>query len=175
MAWQLDGAHTSASFAVRHMMISTVRGGFDKASGSAEVENGELKSAKVDIEMGSVATRDAQRDAHLKSQDFFDVEHHPLLQFATTSVESAGGTSYRVAGDLTIRGVTKPVTLQAEITPPVRDPWGNERIGVSATGQIDRTDFGLTWNAALEAGGVLVGEQVKIEVDAEFVHVQDQG
>ena len=172
MEWQLDSSHTSASFSVRHMMIATVRGHFDKATGSAEVEDGMLRSAKVDIEAASIATRDAGRDTHLRSADFFDVENHPHLHFETTSVERVSGASYRVGGNLTIRGVTRPITLDAEITPAVKDPWGNDRIGVSATAQFNRKEFNLSWNVALEAGGVLVGEQVKIEVDAEFVHAQ---
>jgi polyisoprenoid-binding protein YceI len=152
------------------MMIATVRGHFDQAAGSAEVEGGSLTGAKVDIAVGSINTREPQRDAHLKSADFFDAENHPHLHFETTSVEHVAGDRYKVQGDLTIRGTTRPVTLEAEVTPAIRDPWGNERLGVSATGQLDRKDFGLVWNVALEAGGVLVGDQVKIEVDAEFFH-----
>lgn len=170
MEWQLDAAHTSASFSVRHMMISAVRGHFDQASGSAQVEDGKVKSASVDIDVASIATRDAQRDAHLKSGDFFDAENHPHLHFETTQVEHVADDKYRIGGNLTIRGTTRPVTLDAEIAPAIKDPWGNDRIGVSAKGQIDRKEFGLTWNMALEAGGVMVGDQVKVEVDAEFFH-----
>ncbi len=170
MEWQLDGSHTSASFSVRHMMIATVRGHFDAASGSAQVEDGKVQSAKVDIVVGSIATRDAQRDAHLKSGDFFDAENHPHLHFESTRVEHVSGENYRIVGNLTIRGTTRPMTLDAEIAPAIKDPWGNDRIGVSATGLVDRKEFGLNWNVALEAGGVLVGDQVKIEVDAEFFH-----
>ncbi len=170
MEWQLDASHTSASFSVRHMMIATVRGHFDQASGSADVEDGKIRSAKVDIATGSVATRDAGRDQHLKSADFFDIENHPHLHFETSNVEHVDGDKYRIEGNLTIRGVTRPITLEAEITPVVKDPWGNDRLGVSATGQLNRKEFNLNWNVALEAGGVLVGEQVKIEVDAEFTH-----
>jgi polyisoprenoid-binding protein YceI len=170
MEWQLDGSHTSASFSVRHMMIATVRGHFDQASGSADVEDGKIRSAKVDIAAASVATRDEGRDNHLKSADFFDVENHPHLHFETSQLEHVGGDKYRVAGNLTIRGVTQPITMDATITPVVKDPWGNDRLGISATATLNRHDFNLNWNVALEAGGVLVGEQVKIEVDAEFVH-----
>lgn len=170
MEWQLDGSHTSASFSVRHMMIATVRGHFDQASGSAEVEDGKLQSAKVDIEVGSIATRDPQRDAHLKSGDFFDAESHPHLHFETSRVEHVAGDKHRIIGNLTIRGTTRPLTLDAEISQAIKDPWGNDRFGVSATGQVDRKEYGLNWNVALEAGGVLVGDQVKIELDAEFFH-----
>jgi polyisoprenoid-binding protein YceI len=152
------------------MMIATVRGHFDAASGSAQVEDGKVQSAKVDIVVGSIATRDAQRDAHLKSGDFFDAENHPHLHFESTRVEHVSGENYRIVGNLTIRGTTRPMTLDAEIAPAIKDPWGNDRIGVSATGLVDRKEFGLNWNVALEAGGVLVGDQVKIEVDAEFFH-----
>ncbi len=173
MQWQLDGSHTSASFSVRHMMIATVRGHFDQVSGSAEIEDGKVRSAQVDIAVGSISTRDAQRDAHLKSGDFFDAENHPHLHFETGSLEHVSGDKYRISGNLTMRGTTHPITLDAEITPAIKDPWGNERIGVSAAGQLDRKAFGLNWNAALEAGGVVVGEQVKIEVDAEFFHASN--
>lgn len=169
VTYQIDPAHSSAHFSVRHMMISNVRGEFTKMSGKVvwDAENPANSSIENSIDASSINTRDAQRDGHLKSADFLDVEKYPSIEFRSTKVESNDG-EIRVTGDLTIHGVTKSVVLDVEdATPETKDPWGNVRIGASATTKIRRKDFGLTWNAALETGGVLVGEEVKISIEVE--------
>ena len=173
MAWTTDPQHTNFEFAVRHMVVSTVRGRFDEFTIEAEIDESDLTLSRgtVAVKTGSVSTREAQRDAHLSSPDFFDAEKYPELTYVVTKVEGAGG-DYTIAGDLTIKDVTRPVVLKAEITGPVADPWGNSRIGLSASGKINRKDFGLTWNVVTEAGGLLVGDEVKLSIDAEFVKAQ---
>jgi polyisoprenoid-binding protein YceI len=172
ITWKLDPAHSSAEFKVKHMMISNVKGTFSGLSGTLSEHTGDssLSSIEATVDVASINTGDAQRDGHLKSADFFDVEKFPTMNFKSTKVEQTGEGEYRVTGDLTIRGVTKPVTFAVEgPTPPNKDPWGNTRIGISSTAKINRKDFGLNWNAALETGGFLVGEQVQITIDAEFI------
>jgi polyisoprenoid-binding protein YceI len=171
MPWQLDPAHSSIDFAVRHMVISSVKGRFQQFDIAAEVDESNLagSSATVTIDAASIDTREAQRDGHLRSGDFLDAESHPAITFVTKTFEPRGGADYRIVGDLTIRGVTREVALQGEVTGPVKDPWGNLRVGLSAEGKFDRKEFGLNWNALLEAGGVLVGDTVKISIDAELV------
>jgi polyisoprenoid-binding protein YceI len=169
--WSLDAAHSHVSFSVRHMMISNVRGEFQKVSGEAVYDPQQLGQARVTatVDVGSINTRDEKRDAHLRSGDFFDVEHHPTLTFVSKSVR-AKGDGLELVGDLTIRGTTREVTLAIdEITPEHTDPWGNRRVGASARTKIKRSDFGMRWNAALEAGGVLVGDDVTIQIEAELV------
>jgi polyisoprenoid-binding protein YceI len=169
--YQIDSAHSSAQFTVRHMMISNVRGEFTKLSGSIAYDAADPANSSVEatIEAASINTRDAQRDAHLKSADFFDVERFPALTFRATEIGVRDGEG-KVKGDLTIHGVTREAVLHVEgPTPEAKDPWGNLRIGATATAKINRKDFGLTWNAALEAGGVLVGEEVKITIDLEAI------
>jgi polyisoprenoid-binding protein YceI len=169
--YQIDSAHSSAQFTVRHMMISNVRGEFTKVSGSITYDPAGAANASVDatIDAASINTRDAQRDAHLKSADFFDVAQFPVLTFSGKAVAAHDG-EWNLTGDLTIHGVTREVVLRVEgPTPEAKDPWGNMRIGATATAKINRKDFGLTWNAALEAGGVLVGEEVKITIDMEAI------
>jgi len=169
--YDLDPAHSSAHFSVRHMMISNVRGEFTKVSGTVTFDPGNLQASSVEaaIDATSIGTRDDQRDAHLKSADFLDVEHYPEIRFKSTRIEP-DGSEYVVHGDLTIRGVTKEVTLKVEdLTPETKDPWGNLRAGASARTKIKRGDFGLAWNMVLEAGGFLVGEEVAITIDAELV------
>lgn len=169
--WGIDGSHSEVTFSVRHLMISTVRGGFTSFSGTAEfdpdaIENG---SIAVEIDGSSIDTRDEQRDGHLRSADFFDAESYPVLRFASTSVEPRGNGTYAVHGELTIRDVTRPVTLDADFTEVISDPFGGTRLGISASTEIDRKEFGLTWNQALETGGVMVGEKVGISIDAQLV------
>jgi len=170
--YQIDSAHSAAHFSVRHMMISNVRGDFTKVSGTLllDPENAANSAVEALIDAASINTREAQRDAHLKSADFFDVEKYAEMAFRSKSVEAAGDGELRVKGDLTIHGVTREVTLTVEgPTPEAKDPWGNQRIGATATTKINRKDFGLVWNVALEAGGLLVGEDIKISIDLEAI------
>ncbi len=170
MAWTADPQHTDFAFAVRHMVVSTVRGRFDDFAIDADIDEDDLtrSAGTVTVKTGSVNTREAQRDAHLSSPDFFDAEKYPELTFAVTRIEGGDG-AYTITGDLTIKDITREIALDAEITGPVTDPWGNLRIGLSATGKLNRKEFGLTWNVVTEAGGLLVGDDVKLSIDAEFV------
>ncbi len=171
ITYQIDSSHSAAHFSVRHMMIANVRGEFTKVSGTIvyDPENPKNSSVEAVIDASSIATRDPQRDAHLRSADFLDAEKYPVLTFRSKSISGERG-DWKVTGDLTIRGVTHEVTLEVEgPTPETRDPWGNLRIGATATGKINRKDFGLTWNTALETGGVLVGDEVKLTLDVEGV------
>ncbi len=170
--WNLDPVHSTAEFKVKHMMISNVKGQFTGISGVLHLNETEIGSSRVEatIDASSINTRDAQRDAHLKSADFFDVENFPTLSFRSTAVKPTGDGELDLTGDLTIRGVTREVVFKVEgPTPPAKDPWGNTRIGLSATTKINRKDYGLTWNAALETGGILVGDEVTITLDVQFV------
>jgi polyisoprenoid-binding protein YceI len=170
--WNIDPAHSVAEFKVKHMMISNVKGQFAKVSGKLTLDESEPTNSRIEavIESASIETRDAQRDAHLKSPDFFDVGKFPTLSFKSTRVAVAGNGEMAVEGDLTIRDVTRKVTFSVEgPTPPAKDPWGNSRVAVSATTKINRKDFGLTWNAALETGGILVGDEVTITLDIQFI------
>jgi polyisoprenoid-binding protein YceI len=168
--YDIDSSHSSAQFAVKHMMVSTVRGQFDKVSGTASIDEKDPAKSKVNvaIETKSINTREPKRDDHLRSADFFDAQKHPQLTFASTKVEKSGG-KYLITGDLTMRGVTKPVTLTAEVTAPQKSPFDGKPIrGVSAVGKLNRKDWGLTWNKTLEAGGVLVSDEVQLVIDAEL-------
>ncbi len=168
--WNIDPAHSMAEFKVRHMMISNVKGHFSKVSGELSLDESNISNSSVQasIEAASIETRDDQRDAHLKSADFFEVEKYPLLSFKSDKIKQNGELS--VEGDLTIHGVTRRVTFDIEgPTPPTKDPWGNTRVAISGSTKINRKDFGLTWNAALETGGILVGDEVTINLDVEFV------
>jgi polyisoprenoid-binding protein YceI len=170
--WNIDPAHSIAEFKVKHMMISNVKGRFSKLSGALVFDESNLGNSRIDvsIEAASIHTADEQRDAHLKSPDFFDVEKFPALSFKSKGVRVVKDGELSVEGDLTIHGVTRSVSFSVEgPTPPSKDPWGNIRIAVSATTKINRKDFGLTWNAALETGGILVGEEVTITLDVQFV------
>jgi polyisoprenoid-binding protein YceI len=170
--WTLDPVHSVAEFKVRHMMISNVKGQFTGLTGVLTFDEHDItrSSVQATIDASTVNTREAQRDAHLKSADFFDVEQFPTLSFTTTRVTRTGDDELAVTGDLTIHGVTRQVTFQVEgPTAAGKDPWGNTRIGVSAMTRINRKDYGLTWNTALETGGILVGEDVAITLDLEFV------
>ena len=173
MTWNTDSQHTNFEFAVRHMVVSTVRGHFAEFAIEADIDETDLtrSTGKVAVKTGSVSTREAQRDTHLSSPDFFDAEKYPEMTYVVTKITGAGA-DYTITGDLTIKDVTRPVVLAAEITGPVADPWGNTRLGLSATGKLNRKDFGLTWNVVTEAGGLLVGDEVKLNIDAEFVKAQ---
>jgi polyisoprenoid-binding protein YceI len=171
VTYEVDPVHSSVHFSVRHMMLSNVRGEFTKISGTLKLDaqNPANSAVEVTIDASSINTHDAQRDTHLKSADFLDVEKSPSLIFRSEQIvpHQGGGT---IKGDLTIRGVTREVTLDVEgPTPEVKDPWGKQRIGASATTKLNRKDFGLTWNSALETGGVLVGDEVKITIDVQAV------
>jgi polyisoprenoid-binding protein YceI len=169
MTWTIDNSHTLAEFSVRHMMVSNVKGRFDQVSGSFEFDeaNPSASSIEVTISVASITTRDEKRDTHLKSPDFFDAETHPNITFKSTEVEKTGDNAFKVTGDLTIRGVTKPVVLDVEYNGQGKNPWGIATIGFNASTSINRKDYGLNWNVALEAGGMLVGETVKINLEVE--------
>jgi len=170
--WKLDPAHSSAEFKVKHMMISNVKGSFSGITGTLteHATDASLSTIEASIHVPTVSTGDPQRDGHLKSADFFDAEKYPHMTFKSTRVQKKGEGEYAVTGDLTLHGVTKPVTFAVEgPTAPGKDPWGNTRIGLSATTKINRKDFGLTWNAALETGGILVGEDVQITLEVQFI------
>jgi polyisoprenoid-binding protein YceI len=170
--WNIDPAHSAAEFKVKHMMISNVKGQFAKVTGTLNLDESDLSRSRVEatIEASSLETRDAQRDAHLKSADFFHVEKFPALTFRSTEISLVKDGELAIAGDLTIRDLTRKVVFSVEgPTPPAKDPWGNTRVGVSATTRISRKDFGLNWNAALESGGFLVGDEVTITLDVQFI------
>ena len=172
--WTLDPAHTVVELEVKHMMITTVRGRFATVRGEIEIdtENTDRTRVEVVIDPGSIDTRNEQRDAHLRSADFLSVEEHGEITFRSTRVEGAygrPGDAFRVVGDLTIRGVTRQVVLEAAYEGEAKDPWGGTRAGFTATTEIDRRDFGLTWNQALETGGMLVAHKVRIRLDIQAV------
>jgi polyisoprenoid-binding protein YceI len=171
VTYEIDPTHSSVHFSVRHMMVSNVRGEFAKITGTIrfDAENPTASTVEATIDASSINTRDSQRDAHLKSAEFLDVEKFPTLSFYSKQVEpnQDGG---RVKGDLTVHGVTREITLDVEgPTPEVKDPWGKQRIGASATAKLNRKDFGISWHTALEAGGIMVGDEVKITIDVEAV------
>lgn len=170
--WTVDPAHAEIGFAVRHLMISTVRGRFGAVSGTVTVDEQNPHNSKVDVtvDIGSIDTRQEMRDNHLRSADFFDVEKYPTMHFVSKRIEGDLKGEFRVFGELTIRGVTRDVTLNATLEGRTKDPWGNERAGFSASGKINRHEFGLNWNQALETGGVMVGDEVKLTIDVELVH-----
>jgi polyisoprenoid-binding protein YceI len=170
--WNLDPAHSAAEFKVKHMMISNVKGKFAGLTGvlTEHKTDATLSSVEASIDVATVTTGDAQRDGHLKSADFFDAEKFPTITFKSIAVHPNGPAEYEVTGELTIHGITKVVNLAIEgPSEPAKDPWGNLRIGLSATTKINRKDFGLAWNAPLEAGGVLVGVDVAITLDVQFI------
>jgi polyisoprenoid-binding protein YceI len=172
--YQIDPVHSNVQFSVRHMMISNVRGTFSGLKGQVtyDPDNMGASSVHAEIDVNSINTQDQQRDAHLKSADFLDVEKFPTMTFQSTRV-TADGDGMKIEGNLTIHGVTKPVTLAVEeVSPEGKDPWGNTRIGASAKTKLKRSDFGLTWNAALEAGGFMVGDEVKLEFETELIKAQ---
>jgi polyisoprenoid-binding protein YceI len=169
--WNIDPVHTNVEFAVRHLMISTVKGRFGDVKGTIELDLANPAAARLDITIGvqSVDTRNADRDAHLRSADFFDAVNFPEMRYVSRGVKVLPDGTFRVVGDLTIRGVTREVPLVASLEGTGADPWGGQRAGFSASGKLNRGDFGLHWNKVLEAGGVTVGEEVKLVVEAELV------
>lgn len=169
--WEIDPAHSSANFSVRHMMIAKVHGGFSQLSGRLYLDRKDLSKSSVEavIDAASIDTRESKRDEHLRSADFFDVQKYPTLTFKSKEI-LVNGEGFQMVGDLTLHGVTKEVTLAVEgLDSEIKDPWGNIKIAASATTKIKRKDFGLNWNAALETGGVLVGDDVNITLDIQFV------
>jgi polyisoprenoid-binding protein YceI len=170
--WNIDPTHSHAEFKVRHLMIANVKGSFPKVAGVLTLDEADPAKSSITatIEVASVETRDAQRDAHLKSADFFDAEKFPAMTFKSTKVTATGTGAGTVEGELTIRDVTKTVVFDVEgPTPATKDPWGNLRVGVEAKTKISRKEFGLTWSAPLEAGGVMIGDEVTITLEVEFV------
>jgi polyisoprenoid-binding protein YceI len=171
MIWNLDPAHSSVEFAVKHMIISSTKGRFQRYNVEATIDEANLANSQalVTIEADSIDTRDEKRDGHLRSADFFDTEKFPKITFQTKRLEPKGGDDFKIVGDLTIRGVTKEVALDGEVSGPVKDPWGGTRVGLSAHTKVNRKEWGLNWNSALEAGGFLIGEDVRLNIETELV------
>lgn len=170
--WEIDSGHSVAAFSVRHLMVSNVRGELGKVTGTVNLDDKDISRSTVEatIEATTLSTRDDKRDQHLKGPDFFDVASHPKLTFKSKRVQPAGPGKLKVTGDLTLRGVTREVTLQVEgPAAEVKDPWGNTKSGASATARINRKDFGLSWNKSLDAGGVAVGDEVAVNIELELV------
>src|SRR5271168_3438863 len=170
--WNIDPVHSTAQFKVKHMMISNVKGEFTAITGKLELNGADINKSRMEasIDAATINTRDAQRDAHLKSADFLDVEKFPVLTFKSARISKTGIDELAVEGDLSIHGVTRNVVFEVEgPSAPMKDPWGNTRIGLSATTRINRKDFGLTWNSVLETGGMLVGEDITVTLDLQFV------
>ena len=169
--YAVDPSHTQIGFVAKHAMVTKVRGTFNDFDGTgyfdaAQPENSRLQ---LTIQAKSIDTRNADRDAHLRSNDFFDMDQHPTIAFVSTAVEPAGDSLYRISGDLTIKGVTKPVAVDFELSGPATDPFGNQRIGLEGAVTINRKDWGVNWNAALETGGVLVSEKVRLEFEVSAI------
>jgi len=169
--WNIDTAHSGVHFSVRHMVISKVRGSFGSFAGTVTWDDADPRASAVEatLDVGSIDTGVGQRDDHLRSPDFFDAQQFPQIAFKSRGVEPKGTDRLRVTGDLTIHGVTREVDLDVELGGRAKDPWGNERAGFSATGKLNRADFGLHWNQALETGGVVVSDEVKLSIDVEVV------
>jgi polyisoprenoid-binding protein YceI len=170
--WKIDPQHSAAQFSVRHLTISTVRGAFSKVTGTVEFDDRDVSKSSVDvsIDVSTVDTREPARDKDLRSEKFFDVEHFPTITFKSTKVEQAIAGKLKITGNLTIRGVTKEVALDVDgPTAPIKDPYGNQRAAVNATTKIDRQDFGVKWNATIDGGGVVVGDEINITIDAEMI------
>jgi polyisoprenoid-binding protein YceI len=172
--WNIDTSHSGVHFTVRHMVVSKVRGTFARWQGAIDFDEQDPAASKVSVRIDAVSvdTREPQRDAHLRSPDFFDVEKHPALTFESRKVERLDDQQYRLTGDLSLHGVTREVTLDAEYLGAGKDPWGNQRIAFQAQTAISRKDFGLHWNQVLEAGGVLVGDKIEISLDVQAVKAQ---
>jgi polyisoprenoid-binding protein YceI len=166
----LDTSHSQVGFVVKHMMVSKVRGGFDDFAGTITIaDDPAASSVEVSVQLDSVDTRDVKRDEHLRSADFFTTDQHPTMTYRSTGVRHDGDNRWLVDGDLTLLGVTRPLQLEVEFEGAAKDPWGGSRIGFSAKGELNREDFGMTFNAGLEAGGVLIGKKAVIEIEAEAV------
>ena len=175
--YRIDPAHSNLQFSVRHMMMSNGRGTFTGVSGTVTYDDANPSASAIEavIDVSTVNTYDEKRDGHLKTAEFFDVEQYPRMTFRSTNVEKKGANEFEVTGDLTLHGVTKPVVLAVEeVSGEQQDPWGSTRIGASAKGKIKRSEFGLTWNAALEAGGVMVGDDVKLDFELQMVKVKGE-
>ena len=170
--WTIDNSHTSVTFSVKHMMVANVRGEFQRVSGNVvwDAKRPETSKLSVEIDVASISTREPKRDEHLRSADFFDAENHPKITFVSRGVGKRTDGAIEIVGDLTIRGTTRVVALEVEgPTPEHADPWGNLRMGASASTSIKRSDFGMTWNSLLETGGMLVGDEIKIQLDVELI------
>lgn len=169
--WSLDPAHTEIGFKVKHMMITTVSGTFGKFDASVETEDNDFSTAEIEFtaDVDSITTHNADRDKHLKSDDFFAADKYPQIKFISTRIEKKDAETFILHGDLTMRDVTLPITLDVELGGIGKDPWGNQKAGFTISGKIKRTDYKLNWNAALETGGVLVGEEVKINAEVQLV------
>ncbi|MGH9411648.1 MAG: YceI family protein [Vicinamibacterales bacterium] len=169
--WKIDPVHSSVEFAVRHLMITTVKGRFTGVSGSVQTDDDDVAKgeAEITIDAATIDTREPQRDAHLKSPDFFDVEKFPTIAFKSTRIIEASDGSFKLAGNLSMHGVTREVVLDVASEGRTKDPWGGDRAGYSATTRLKRSDFGLTWNQALESGGFMVGDEIKITLDVELI------
>jgi polyisoprenoid-binding protein YceI len=169
--WAFDPAHTSVEFRAKHMMVTTVKGRFPDVNGTivGDIEHPHNAEIDVTINPATIDTRNEQRDTHLRSADFLDVENYPTITFKSTHIEPVGKNHLKVSGDLTIRGVTRAVVLDTELNGVEKSPWGSDVAGITARGEINRKDFGLVWNVALESGGWLVGDRVNIEIDIEAV------
>ncbi|MBM6618932.1 YceI family protein [Bacillus suaedaesalsae] len=167
--WALDASHSSVDFSVRHMMIAQVKGSFNEFSASISADPQDLTTGSIqfNVELASVDTRSEDRDNHLRSADFFEVEKYPTMTFSSTNIEKVDEDEYKVTGDLSLHGVTRQETFTVTYEGTGKDPWGNEKVGFSAEGKLNRSDYGLTWNAALETGGVLVGDQIKVSLQIQ--------
>ncbi|MFN3392041.1 MAG: YceI family protein [Meiothermus ruber] len=173
MNWNIDSSHTTVAFAVKHMGLFTVRGQFKKVAGTILTnEQGVPNKIEASIEAASIETGDPQRDAHLRSPDFLDAEQYPEIRFVSDAIEAFAENKYKIYGSLTIRNISKPVVLEAEVSPAIKDPWGLTRAGATATGVLNRKDWGLTWNQVLEFGALLVGEEVKFNIEVEAIAAQ---
>jgi polyisoprenoid-binding protein YceI len=174
--WEIDPVHSEIAFSVRHMMVATVRGRFNQFQGVIEFDPAHPESGRVEvtIDAASIDTRNEQRDNHLRSPDFLDVERYPTITFVSKRIEPLGDNRFRVIGDLTLRGVTREVALEAEFLGVGKDPWGGERAGFTARTKLNRHDFGASWNVALEAGGFLVGDTLEVTLDIEAVRKPEQ-
>ena len=175
MAWTIDSAHSRVGFTARHMGLSKVRGQFTSFRGEVEGDPTDLTTAKarVEVDLASVDTGSPDRDAHLRSADFFDVENHPTMTFVTRSIESLGDGEYRVKGDLTIKGQSRPIEMRYEHGGDLRDPFGNRKVGGSLTGTVKRSEWGLTWNVPLDSGGWLVSDAVRLEIDLQVAEAKE--
>ncbi|QGV78321.1 YceI family protein [Streptomyces ficellus] len=169
--YTIDPAHSGIGFTARHAMVTNVRGAFAEYEGTLNLDGTDpaASSASIDVKIASIDTGSADRDGHLRSADFFDAEQFPLMTFRSTSAEALGGTDYRITGDLTIKDVTKPITIDLEFNGAAKDPFGNERVGFEGKAELLRSEWGLTWNAALETGGVLVSDKIKLTFEISAI------
>ena len=168
--WALDGSHSRVGFSVSHLVVSSVSGRFKQVTGKVALDEANLTKSQVEIsiKVDSIDTDEPKRDEHLKSPDFFDAKKFPTIAFKSTKITKAGGNKYKLAGDLTMHGITKPVTLDAVVSDPIKNPWGKMVRGVKLSGKLNRVQYGLTWNKALETGGVVVGEEVTLDIQVEL-------